>query len=34
MASAAVGAPPNAFYPWMAIAGTYTSHYGLFAYLL
>jgi hypothetical protein len=31
MASAAVGAPPNAFYPWMAIAGTYTSHT---AYLL
>jgi len=24
MSSAAVGAPPNAFYPWMAIAGRYT----------
>ena len=30
VASPAVGAPPNAFYPWMAIAGRYKEHNTLF----
>ena len=29
MSSAGVGAPPNAFYPWMAIAGTYLCQFGV-----